>query len=493
MKYQPNFSLLYSLIKISISNPSAVIRHLSLANIRRLLAAMPRHNPETVLSLVKDKIEQDKMLASVHHADDTSHPGLLKAKALEESYPGITTPVGLGNIYLLEEKLAAPPCHIDPQAPARVNVLLPQLDPLIMFGGYIACLQFICKIQAQGFKVRILLTESSRFDRDAVNAKLASNPALQKAVADAEVENITQGTHTVVISPDDAFVGYSFWTCIKAHHLAKAIGKEFIFFLQEFEPIFHSHDSLYAIGSYVYRLPHKVIFNTELLADYFRSKQLGVFARHQGEDLDGRYVAFQHALTPTTPPSVEALAQRQTRRLLFYGRPEGHARRNIFEIGIMGIKAAIAQGVFEGDWEFVGVGTLGPDYEVELGRGYIMKLSGTLPQRDYGAALGEFDIGLSLMLAPHPSILPFEMASAGQVVVTNTYESRTAEVLRAISPNIEPCEADPFSVSEALQAAVARVGDSEARIKGASFDWVRDWDHAFNDEVIEKISRILRA
>lgn len=493
MNQNAKLSLLYRLIKLSITNPVFVIKNLSLANVRRLMAAVPRHNVDTVINVAKEKIEQDKVLSRVQHADETSHPGLLKAQALEKCYPGITAPVGLGNIPLLEEKISAPPYQIDPLAPARVNVLLPQLDPLIMFGGYIACLQFICKIQAEGFKVRILLTESDRFDREGVNAKLASNPALQRAVADAEVEDITQGIHPTVISPNDAFVGYSFWTCIKAHHLAKAIDKEFIFFLQEFEPIFHSHDSLYAIGSYVYRLPHKVIFNTDLLADYFRSKQLGVFSRHQGEELENRYVAFQHALTPTTPPSIEQLAKRETKRLLFYGRPEGHARRNIFEIGILGLKAAIANGAFDSDWEFHGVGTLGPDYEVDLGHGRVMKLSGTLPQSDYGKALGEFDIGLSLMLAPHPSILPFEMASAGQVVVTNTYESRTAEVLRAISSNIEPCEADPFSVAEALETAVARVGDSEARIKGTSFDWVRDWEDSFNPQVIEKISKILRA
>ncbi|CRI59807.1 hypothetical protein CCOS191_5271 [Pseudomonas sp. CCOS 191] len=491
MKTSARLGLMYSLFKMSLANPSVALRNLSWGNLRRLFAAMPRHNSETVLHLVKERIEQGKVLVSIEQADETSHPGLRKAQALEKSYPGITHPMALGNIPLLEEKLAGPWCTLDPNAPARVNVLLPQLDPLIMFGGYIACLQFVHKIQQNGFRVRILLTESGDFDRDGVLAKLASNPALQQAVAVAEVENITQGAYPLVISSNDAFVGYSFWTCIKAHHLAQAIGKEFIFFLQEFEPIFHSHDSLYAIGSYVYRLPHKVIFNTELLADYFRSKRLGIFG--QGDSADEQYVAFQHALTPTTPPSVEQLAQRKTRKLLFYGRPEGHARRNIFEIGILGLKAAIAQGVFEGDWEFYGVGTLGPDYDVDLGNGRVMKLSGTLPQSDYGVALGEFDIGLSLMLAPHPSILPFEMASAGQVVVTNTYESRTSEVLRGITPNIEPCEADPASIADALSIAVSRVDDSEGRIRGASFDWVRDWDHSFNDEVMEKISKFLRA
>jgi hypothetical protein len=485
--------LLFGLIRLFLAHPWVLIRKINLANIRLLVAAIGSHEPATVVAFVKDAVNQEKNAARIQNADESASPGLRKAKELEARYPGITLPVGLGGISVLEEKFAVPPHVIDPRAPARVNVLLPQLDPLIMFGGYIACLQFIRKIQEAGFRVRILLVESDRFDREAVNAKLASNPPLQQAVAAAEVEDITRGTHTLVISPADAFVGYSFWTCIKAHRLAEAIGKKFIFFLQEYEPIFHPHDSYYAIGSYVYQLPHRAIFNTGLLADYFRSKRLGVFGRYDGEELDRHHVAFQHALTPTSPPSIDQLAGRRTRRLLFYGRPEGHARRNLFEIGILALREAVSRGVFDGDWEFHGVGTLGPEYDVDLGHGRTMKLSGTLPQGDYGAALREFDIGLSLMLAPHPSILPFEMASAGQVVVTNAYESRTADVLRSISGNIEPCEADPFSVADALAAAVARVGQHEARIEGASFDWVRNWDAAFNDEVMDRIAGMLRA
>ena len=121
-----------------------------------------------------------------------------------------------------------------------------------------------------------------------------------------------------------------------------------------------------------------------------------------------------------------------------------------------------------------------------------IKLSGTLPQKDYGEALREFDIGLSLMFAPHPSILPFEMASAGQIVVTNSFEYRTADVLKAISGNIEPCMPEPQSVADALESAVNRVPHFEKRIEGAKFEWARNWDDAFNDKVMERISRMLR-
>jgi hypothetical protein len=487
------FYILRDLSVLFFANPLIAIKQLSLSNIRRLLASISRHDRGTVVAIVQNKLRRESELTCIQHADDSTAPRLRKLRELEERYPGITEPVGLHSIYILEEKLASPDFEIDSAAPRRVNFLLPQLDPLIMFGGYISCLQFIRKVQDRGFKVRILLCESGPFNREAVDAKLATNPPLQQAIAASEVENISLRSDKVVISPSDAFVCYSYWTGIKAHQMAQAIGKEFIFFLQEFESIFHPHDSCHAIAGHVYRLPHRAIFNTTLLADYFRSKQLGVFSLYQGHELTQHYVAYQHALTPTSPPSLDELANRRTKRFLFYGRPEGHARRNLFEIAVIGLKIAIRQGVFDDSWEFIGVGTLGTEHHIDLGYERTMKLTGTLPQCDYADALRGFDLGLSLMLAPHPSILPFEMASAGQIVVTNSFESRTADVLRAISNNIEPCEAYPQSVAESLAKAVERVTQHEDRIKGASFNWVRDWNDAFNDEVMEQISRMLLA
>jgi hypothetical protein len=37
------------------------------------------------------------------------------------------------------------------------------------------------------------------------------------------------------------------------------------------------------------------------------------------------------------------------------------------------------------------------------------------------------------MDTPHPSLVPLEMASAGMLVVTSTFENKTYDALRAIS------------------------------------------------------------
>lgn len=487
-----SLALILDLARLFISNPRACLKSLRPHNIRRLLSATARHNRATIIEIVTFYLDRETQLARLRKVADTHSPALNKVRELEANYPGITEAVGIPLICIIEEKLTPPAYVIDSQAPARINVFLPQLDPLIMFGGYISCLHFIRHVQMWGFQVRIVLCESSEFDRAAVDAKLAANHLLQKAIAACEVVNISRREDALTISPSDAFVCYSYWTGLKAHHLAQAIGKDFIFFLQEYEATFHPHDSCYAIAGHVYRLPHYAIFNTSLLADYFREKKLGVFGRYMDEELQKRYVCFQHALTPTTPPTLQELGKRRTKRLLFYGRPEGHARRNLFEIAVLGLKQAIRQNTFDTDWEFYGIGTLGTEHDVDLGQGRVLKLCGTLPQNDFGAALGKYDLGLSLMMAPHPSILPFEMVSAGLIVVTNIYETRTADVLRGISENIEPCEAMPESVASALAKAVARVNHHQQRIKGSDLNWVRDWDDSFNNEVMSQIAEMLR-
>ena len=104
------------------------------------------------------------------------------------------------------------------------------------------------------------------------------------------------------------------------------------------------------------------------------------------------------------------------------------------------------------------------------------------------AGLAGYDIGISLMYAPHPSILPFEMASAGLIVVTNHYEERDSAVLEAISSNLIAVEPSPDGIEEGLARALERVAGFEERISGASFEWSRDWQQSFDSRFLEVLN-----
>ena len=469
-----------------LSHPLKSIANLKLSKISQLVRALRNEPPELVYQNVKNHF-----LYKQNSVFNSAKSNNCKVQELEAKYPGITAPVGIANAYALESKFHPIPSIIEENATVRVNVLLPQLDPSIMFGGYISCFQFIAALVSAGNKVRILICESPEFDQTAVLAKLANDEYLHNALSQCEYENVTSKSNKLVISKDDSFIAYSFWTGILAHKLAKTIDKKFIFFIQEYEPIFHSQDSFHAIGDYVYSLPHYAIFNTVILRDFFKQSRIGVFEDSEQQGLDNSCF-FQHALTKTLVPTLEELNSRSKKRFLFYGRPENHAKRNLFEIALIGLKTAVFNGVFdEGEWEFVGVGTLGTEHEIELGHGHILKLISKMSHADYAKALSGFDVGLSLMYAPHPSILPFEMSSSGIVTVTNTYGGRDEKLLKSISGNLVPCKSNIDSLAQALKMAVSQMEDKEQRIKHANIDWVNDWQDSFNKNVMAEINNFL--
>ena len=95
------------------------------------------------------------------------------------------------------------------------------------------------------------------------------------------------------------------------------------------------------------------------------------------------------------------------------------------------------------------------------------------------------------MYAPHPSLVPIEMASAGMVTVTNTYETKTAEAMKSISANILAVEPGISTLVAGLREAVAASTDGNARAQGAAVNWSRGWHEAFNEKILSQISDLL--
>ena len=245
-----------------------------------------------------------------------------------------------------------------------------------------------------------------------------------------------------------------------------------------------------ALAAESYDFPHLALFSSDLLRDYFRRRGIGVYA-HGTDEGDQASLAFQNAITKIPTPSVPVLAGREARRLLFYARPEPHAARNMFELGILALHRAVAAGVFSGGWELRGIGSVGSARRVRFPGGTDLELLPRAAQSDYAGVLGAGDVGLALMYTPHPSLVPIEMASAGLLAVTNTFENKTAEALAAISPNIIAREPTVEGVAGALAEAVDRVEDFAARVRGSAVRWSRDWDESFDDQLVTRLTEYL--
>ena len=84
------------------------------------------------------------------------------------------------------------------------------------------------------------------------------------------------------------------------------------------------------------------------------------------------------------------------------------------------------------------------------------------------------------------------MAAAGMLAVTNTYETKTAAALSAISPNLIGAGTTVEGLARAVCGAVAEAGDVAARLRGSTVRWSREWDASFGDEVLDRVIDLLR-
>jgi len=89
------------------------------------------------------------------------------------------------------------------------------------------------------------------------------------------------------------------------------------------------------------------------------------------------------------------------------------------------------------------------------------------------------------MYTPHPSLVPIEMASAGMLTVTNTFENKTSEALAAVSSNLIAAPPTVEDIAAALGHAAAAVEDTERRLRGGSVRWSKDWDESFDGHLLD--------
>jgi GT2 family glycosyltransferase len=433
---------------------------------RRLLAATARDRPQRVLRL-----------------DAVPPPAL-------DPHPGATAPTDPG-LRAMAEKVAPLRLAVRDDAPRRVNLLIPTIDLAHFFGGYIAKLNLARRLSEAGARVRIITVDPVGPLPREWQRELEGYAGLAGVFDRVEVA-FGRESPGLEVSRDDAWVASTWWTAhIAGAALAELDREGFLYLIQEHEPFTFPMGSYAALAAGSYRLPHTALFSSDLLQGYFRRHGLGVYAAGEAAG-DASSIAFENAITPVEPPEAAALAGRRPRQLLFYARPEAHAERNLFELGALALARAIERGAFAGaDWRLHGIGTVNAARRLDLGGGASLELLPRTTQAEYGQVLREHDVGLALMYTPHPSLVPIEMASAGMVTVTSSFENKTAEAMRAISPNLLAAEPSVEEIADALCSAAVAADDAEARVRGAAVRWARDWDTAFDDAVVTRALRWL--
>ena len=409
-----------------------------------------------------------------------------RRRALEARIRGVTKPALLERIDGLRARMQERRITIDDDRETMIWVLLPTMNPDINFGGYRSVFELMRRLHDSGHRVTILCTEDGHAEKSYYLWRETS-PELRRLIEGIAVVGLAAGRN-LVVGPADTVIAYSLWDLYAADQIRRcAPSTRVILLAQEFEPIFHDHCTARAQLDEAYRIPHYPIINSRFLQSYFEHHRIGVFGRNPLPQHGRDYFTFEHKINRLLEPTAEQMANRTERVLIAYARPESHAARNMFETLILALQQVHSEGLFGPEWTFIGLGALTDIEAVPLGGGHKLLMKPKMSEDEYTRYVSMMDIGISLMYAPHPSVMPFEFATTGALVVTNSYENRSEADLAAISRNIIAGPPTVSGIAQALRQAIGRVADIDSRVRNVYRPNATSWDEIFNDDMLRTV------
>ncbi len=370
-----------------------------------------------------------------------------------------------------------------------INILLPSLSLKHMSGGPNTALLFAAMLAESGERVRLFACDAPA-EGDETTLYLHMDHLLQRSVLRDKIELVDafDRSQPSYVGVNDIFFATAWWTAQMAKYATeKTIQKTFIYLIQDFEPILHEGSTFQSRALETYGFPHIPLINTQLLLEHLIRENAGCYAN---TEFAADALSFEPALDRNYfYPDPDKTAQSEKKVLLFYARPTS-ARRNLFEMGIVALRQAVASGTIDNvHWELWAMGEA--IQSVALGNGVYLNPLPWMSFEDYARRVRTADLMLSLMLSPHPSYPPLEMAASGKLVVTNSFSVKTADFMRGVSHNVIVAKPTTESIGAAIENAAGRINtglfssDPQGKIALPA-----NWDESLNGVVSELICRI---
>ncbi|EMI51455.1 hypothetical protein C7E13_02450 [Stenotrophomonas maltophilia] len=365
------------------------------------------------------------------------------AARLDASAPGVPTP----STNVAEITPCTP--RRDPWEGKRLNLVLPSINKQHYFGGIHTAVLIYRELCRHFPASRIVLVDSSP-DEEALSrfSDHTLVPADQTSSAMRQIVPFSDRYQkTLPVAGEDIWVATAWWTAYAAQRMLQwqgsngGVDRPMVYLIQDFEPGFYPWSSHYALALSTYRCDRDIgIFNTGLLADFFEQHDLRYAQRSVFEPV------LHDGLRPALQQVRNAPAARD-RRIVVYARPG--TPRNAFELICEGLRLWGWKDARAAQWEVAAPGELQSD--LDLGP-FSLKALGKLNIDAYAELLSTSALGLSLMVSPHPSYPPLEMAAFGMGVVTNRYDNKR---LDETTENIVSLESmTPEAICAALMAQV---------------------------------------
>lgn len=328
----------------------------------------------------------------------------------------------------------------------RINLLVPSINKEHVFGGISTAIKFYEELvsASNGYARRIITTDACPSNDD---LEKYSEYVLVNSVQDAD--NGSQITpfndrynKTIPVGKDDIFIATSWWTAYFAQRIVNWQSEVYkqeiqpvIYFIQDFEPGFYPWSSQYALADSTYRYngPQIAIFNSSLLMDFFEK---------QGYSFSNKY-CFEPRLNSSLKEKLVPLNEMEKKKkIIMYGRPS--VARNAFPLIIEALRAWVWVHPEANQWEIISAGEKHND--IEIGNGVTVKSKGKMTLDEYANELKESAVGISLMISPHPSYPPLEMAHFGLFVLTNNYANKDLSKLHRNITSLEVVGPDAIAI-----------------------------------------------
>jgi hypothetical protein len=319
----------------------------------------------------------------------------------------------------------------DVTGPIRLNLLLPGASARHVFGGAATALALFDAL-GKGAQLRILVTDEhvledidlKRFD----GWKVATLDDAHLGPAPLLVPMADRHSRSLPVHRNDRFIATAWWT---AHHartlvrwqreaFALANTARFVYLIQDYEPGFYPWSARWALADQTYTWGEEAIgvFNTAGLREY-------ITVRHPPFSKAFDFEPVLHPDLAAYLPRGEQLRRRP--QLLIYGRPG--VPRNAFSLIVQGLRAWAASDPRAAGWECLSLGESHPDIVLGTPPGSDAALRlvslGKVSLAKYARLMSESAVGIGLMISPHPSYPPLEMAAFGMRVLTNRFEGKS--------------------------------------------------------------------
>ena len=301
----------------------------------------------------------------------------------------------------------------------RINLVLLNLRSSDVYGGMATAIRFFHAIRPNFPRARLVILNES--DRDFEPAAwLGWTLDSENKDGAQTIAFIAEPKSPLNVGSNDYFIATHWITAnyvialIKLQAMAfKKKLYRFVYLIQDFEPGFYPWSTNYLLADGTYRETENTIavFNTKLLADYFVASQYKFSGTHY----------FEPKLNSSLAAHATALPHHPKKRLLIlYGRPAQN--RNAFELVAETMKFWAENYSGAEKWSVISLGVQHRD--IRLSETAVMISKGKVSLETYATYLLDASVGLSLMVSPHPSYPPLEMAEFGVRVVTNNFAEK---------------------------------------------------------------------